>query len=110
MIRSYCFETENDWAENINLLLFAVRESLQEPLCFSPFELVFGHTVRRPLTLLKEKFLSDDDSSLNVLQYVSDFKSRLSKASEAVRSNLRSAQSKMTFRYYENARERNFKP
>ena len=35
---------------------------------FSPFELVFGHTVRGPLKLLKEKFLSDDDSSLNLLQ------------------------------------------
>ena len=74
MIRSYCFDTEKDWDEGIHLLLFAVRESVQESLGFSPFELVFGHTVRGPLKLLKEKFLSDDDSSLNLLQYVSDFK------------------------------------
>ena len=73
MIRSYCFDTEKDWDEGIHLLLFAVRESVQESLGFSPFELVFGHTVRGPLKLLKEKFLSDDDSSLNLLQYVSDF-------------------------------------
>ena len=65
MIRSYCFDTEKDWDEGIHLLLFAVRESVQESLGFSPFELVFGHTVRGPLKLLKEKFLSDDDSSLN---------------------------------------------
>ena len=44
MIRSYCFDTEND--EGIHLLLFAVRESVQESLGFSPFELVFGQTVR----------------------------------------------------------------
>ena len=74
MIRSYCFDTEKDWDEGIHLLLFAVRESVQESLGFSPFELVFGHTVRGPLKLLKETFLSDDDSSLNLLQYVSDFK------------------------------------
>ena len=67
MIRSYCFDTEKDWDEGIHLLLFAVRESVQESLGFSPFELVFGHTVRGPLKLLKEKFLSDDDSSLNLL-------------------------------------------
>ena len=97
MIWSYCFDTEKDWDENIHLLLLAVREPVQEPLCFSPYELVFGHTVRGPLTLLKETFLSDDDNSLNLLHYVSDFKSRFSKASGAVRSNLRSAQSKMTF-------------
>ena len=97
MIRSYSFDTEKDWEEGIHLLLFAVRESVQESLGFSPFELVFGHTVRGPLKLLKEKekFLSDNDSSLNLLQYVSDFKNRLSKACEAAWSNLKSAQSKM---------------
>ena len=58
MIRSYCFDTENDWDESIHLLLFAVRESVQESRGFSPFELVFGHTVRGPLKLLKEEFLS----------------------------------------------------
>ena len=88
MIRSYCFDTEKDWDEGIHLLLFAVRESVQESLGFSPFELVFGHTVRGPLKLLKEKFLSNDDSSLNLLQYVSDFKDRLSRACEAARTNL----------------------
>ena len=110
MIRSYCFDTEKDWDEGIHLLLFAVRESVQESLGLSPFELVFGHTVRGPLKLLKEKFLSDDDSSLNLLQYVSDFKNRLSKACDAAQSNLKSAQSKMKIRYDENAKDRNFEP
>ena len=77
MIRSYCFDTENDWDEGIHLLLFAVRESVQESLCFSPFELVFGHIVRGPLKLLKETFLSLEDTPLNLLQYISDFLSKL---------------------------------
>ena len=106
MIRSNCFDTEKDWDEGIHLLLFAVRESLG----FSPYELVFGHTVRGPLKLLKEKFLSDDDSSLNVLQYVSDFKNRLSKACEAALSNFKSAQNKIKLHYDENALDRNFEP
>ena len=38
MIRSYCFDTEKDWDESIHLLLFAVTESVQESLGFSPFE------------------------------------------------------------------------
>ena len=46
MIMSYCFDTEKDWDEGIHLLFFAVRESVQESLGFSLFELVFGHTVR----------------------------------------------------------------
>ena len=95
MIRSYCFDTEKDWDEGIHLLRFAVRESVQESLGFSPFELVFGHTVRGPLKLLKEKFLSQEDTPLNLLQYVSDFRSKLSTACEAAKSNLKSTQGKM---------------
>ena len=44
------------------------------------------------------------------IQYVSDFKNRLSKACEAVRSNLKSAQSKMKMHNDENAQNRNFEP
>ena len=110
MIRSYCFDTEKDWNECIHLLLFAVRESVQESLGFSPFELVFGHTVRGPLKLMKEKFLSNNDSPLKLLQYVSDFETRLTKAWEVARSNLKSAQSKMKLHFDENAQNRNFDP
>ena len=67
MIRSYCFDTETDWNEGIHLLFFAGRESVQESLGFSPFELVFSHTIRGPLKLLKEKFLSQEDTLLNLL-------------------------------------------
>ena len=70
---------EKDQDDGIYLLLFALRASVQESLGFSPYELVFEHTVRGPLKLLKENFLSNDDSSLNLLQYVSDFKNRLSR-------------------------------
>ena len=110
MIRSYCFDMEKEWDEGIHLLLFAVSESVQESLWFSTFELVFRHTVHGPLQLLKEKFLSHDESSFNLLQYVSDFKNRLSKACEAVRSHLKSAQRKMKMHYDENAQDRNFEP
>ena len=68
MMRIYCFEIERDWNEGIHLLLFAARESVQESLRFSPFELVFGHTVRGPLKLLKEKSLSSSSEFINLLQ------------------------------------------
>ena len=96
--------------EGIHLLLFAVRESVQESLGFSPFELVFGHSVRGPLTLLKEKFLSNDETPLNLLQYVSDFRNRLSRACEVARSNLQTSQGKMKARYDNHVIDRKFKP
>ena len=109
MIRSYCFDTEKGWDEGIHLLLFAVRESVQESLGFSPFELVFGHMVRGPLKLLKEKFLSQEDTPSNLLQYVSDFRSRLLTACEAAKSNLKKAQGKMKQNFDKNTKERIFK-
>ena len=33
----------------MHLLMFAARDSVQEALGFSPFELVFAHRVRGPL-------------------------------------------------------------
>ena len=110
MIRSYCFDTEKDWDEGIHLLLFAVRESVQESLGFSPFELVFGHSVRGPLKLLKEKFLSNDETPLNLLQYVSDFRNRLSRACEVARSNLKKSHGKMKARYDNHVIDRKFEP
>ena len=92
MSRSYCFDTNRGWDEGVHLLLFADRESVQESLSFSPFELVFGHSVRGPLKLFKEKLLSHDDVSLSLLQYVSDFRTKLSNACEMTKANLKIAQ------------------
>lgn len=110
MIRTNCFDTNKDWDEGIPLLLFAVRESVQESLGFSPFELVFGHQIRGPLRLLKEKFISDENSELNLLQYVSDFRSRLHSASEFAKQNLRTSQGTMKLRYDRKSSNRVFEP
>ena len=110
MIRTYCFGSEKDWDEGIHLLLFAARESVQESLGFSPFELVFGHQVRGPLKLLKEKFISDNHADSNLLQYVSDFRDRLHNVSEIAKQNLEQAQTKMKAKYDVKAVERTFEP
>jgi len=60
MLRKYCLEEEKEWDEGVHLVFFAARESIQESLGFSPFELVFGRTVRGPLNLLKEHRLAKD--------------------------------------------------
>ena len=109
MIRTYCFDSNKDWDEGVHLLLFAVRETVQESLGFSPFELVFGHPVRGPLKSLKEKWL-EEKTEINLLEYVSKFKNRLTKALEIARENLKNAQGKMKVWYDKNARQRKFSP
>ena len=103
---TYCLETEKDWDYGIHLLLFAARESVQESLGFSPFELVFGHRVRGPL--LKEKLVSTEDGSLNLLEYVSNFRTRLTKACDLARKNLKSAQNRTKQNYDKNSVTRKF--
>ena len=110
MIRMYCTENSRDWDEGVHLLLFAVRESVQESLGFSPFELVFGHAVRGPPLLLKEKWLDEDPEKISVLKYVATFKDRLFRAGQMAKRNLQESQSKMKVWYDRKAKPRCFEP
>ena len=49
MLQVYCAENDKDCDEGVHLVLFAAREAVQEALGFSPFQLLFGHTVRKRL-------------------------------------------------------------
>ncbi|KAK7474069.1 hypothetical protein BaRGS_00034675 [Batillaria attramentaria] len=46
MLRRLCSERPRDWDRYLPALLFAYREVPQESLGFSPFELLYGRTVR----------------------------------------------------------------
>ena len=63
LIQAYCLEYKLDWDQGIHLLFFTVREAVQESLGFSPFELVYGHTVRGLLKLVKENWLAEEPQS-----------------------------------------------
>ncbi len=109
MLRKYCSETGNEWDEGVPLLLFAIRETIQESLKFSPSELVFGHTVRGPLKVLKEKMLGiENDEKTNVLEYVSRFRERLQESCTLAREALSKAQGKMKAHYDKGAANRSF--
>ncbi len=84
---------------------------VQESLGFSPFELVYGHSVRGPLKVIKEKWLSaDDPPKYNLLEYVSEFKERLIQACALAQEKLKLSQVGMKTWYDRKARIRTFKP
>ena len=89
--------------------LFAAREAVQESLGFSPFELIFGHSVRGPLSLMKEKWLTEK-SELNLLDYVSNFKERILGAVKLAQENMTQSQTRMKNRFDQKAKVRSFKP
>lgn len=110
MFRTYCGESK-EWDEGLPLLLFAVRETTQESLGFSPADLIFGHTIRGPLRLLREEWgSSSKDYPRNILDYVSSFRERLHRACECARETLSDAQSKMKGHYDQKAVSREFAP
>ena len=56
MLKKYCMDSGNDWDDGINLLLFAIGESKQESLGYSPHQLVFSYDERGPLRVLKDSW------------------------------------------------------
>ena len=108
LIRSYSTQFQRERDQGIHLLLFVAREAVQESLGFSPFELVFGRTVRGPLKLLKKSWLTDDPLD-SLLDQVSSFRDRLVSATKLAQENLKSSQCKMKTWYDKKARDRSFR-
>ncbi|MCP4267669.1 MAG: transposase family protein, partial [Candidatus Brocadiaceae bacterium] len=109
MLKKYCQQYDKDWDNGVHFVLFAPREAVQESLGFSPFELIFGHSVRGPLLFLKEKWLNEK-SQLNLLDCVSDFKERLFNAVKIAQENMTQSQNVMKKKYDKKAKVRHFKP
>ena len=49
MMQTFCLDSQTYRDDAICMLLFTVREAFHESLGFSPFELIFGHSVGGPL-------------------------------------------------------------
>jgi hypothetical protein len=110
MMRTYCLSNEKEWDQGIPFLLFAVRDPEQESLGFSPFELVYAHTVRGPLKLLKDRWLLGEENQLGLLDYIGKFKERLVQTWELARENLKISQDKIKTWYEKRSKARTFKP
>ena len=107
MLQAFCTENGKDWDEGVHLVLFAAREAVQESLGFSPFELLYGRTVRGPLKVLKEVWLQDEPL-MNLLDYVSDMRQRMQEAWEIARGNLKQAQTRMKTWHDKKAKNQQF--
>lgn len=110
MLKKYCYDTGRSWDEGVPFVLFAIRDAKQESLGFSPAELVFGHSMRGPLKVLKEKFLSGSSPKSSVFDFVSQCRERLHCATSLAKEALTSAQDAMKKRFDRRAVERQFEP
>ena len=106
MLRKYVTKEGKDWDKLIPYLLFAYREVPQATTGFSPFELLYGRSVRGPLDVLKESWEARKKSSENVVSYDLLMRERMEAMLEEVQKNCVRTQRKQKQWYDENARER----
>ncbi|KAL2102544.1 hypothetical protein ACEWY4_001712 [Coilia grayii] len=110
MLKTYCLEFQRDWDEGVPMAQFAIREVVQESLGFSPAELVFGHSVRGPLKIVRDAWLTDSTRYHDLSDYVSKMRYRLQRACQLAKQNLKVSQGKMKKRYDRKAISRHFSP
>ncbi|XP_077863668.1 uncharacterized protein LOC144348042 [Saccoglossus kowalevskii] len=102
MLKLLCHEQPRQWHRYISALLFAYREVPQESTGFSPFELLYGRTVRGPMKILKELWTKESDTPeiVNNYQYVFELRDRLEQTLEIAREELQKAQNRYKCYYH----------
>jgi hypothetical protein len=108
MLKRLCQEKPKQWHRYINAALFAYREVPQESTGFSPFEILYGHTVRGPMMILKELWTKDieEPEVKSSYQYVLDLRERMEETTKLVNDALKVAQGRYKHYYDRRARPR----
>ena len=78
--------------------MFAARDTPQDSTGFTPFELLHGHKVRTPMTLLK-RIWSDEDEAPEVktlYQYVVDLRDKVGETCKMAKEETKSVSDKGT--------------
>ena len=111
MLRKMCAERPKDWDRYIDALLFAYREAPQDSLGFAPFELLYGRSVRGPMSILKELWVKEnlDTEVRNTYQYVLELRDRLEHSVALASEHLQNAQHKQKHYYDRKTRKREFR-
>jgi len=109
MLKRMCVEQPKEWHRYLAPLLFAYRQVPQASTGFSPFELIYGHTVRGPLTLLRELWdgSTADDEVKSAYEYVINLRERLENTCRMALIELKQAQEAAQYYYDRRTRDRN---
>ncbi|KAL7647143.1 UNVERIFIED_CONTAM: hypothetical protein RMT77_002401 [Armadillidium vulgare] len=110
MLRRLCYEQPKRWNRFINPLLFAYREVPQESTGFSPFELLYGRTVRGPIQIIKELWTNEEQQIeiKNSYQYVFELQEKLEETLKIAINELAKSQNRYKHYYDRNAKDRKF--
>ncbi|XP_042148654.1 uncharacterized protein LOC121837179 [Ixodes scapularis] len=112
MLKRMCREKPNDWDRYLAPLLFAYREVPQESLGFAPFELLYGRSVRGPLSVLRELWTNSEipSETRTTYEYVLALRERLEHTCRLAHEELEKAGERYGRYYNLKSRKRSLKP
>ncbi|KAL8589385.1 hypothetical protein ACOMHN_021537 [Nucella lapillus] len=111
MLKRLCLEQPKEWDRYVSAVLFAYWEVPQESMRFSPFELLYGRTVRGPMAILKKIWTQEEPMEAPVqaeAEYVIELRNRLEATCQIARDHLKQASQQYRRYYDQRARERWF--
>ena len=111
MLKKMCSEQPKLWDRYLPAVLFAYREAPQMSTGFSPFELLYGRTVRGPLTILRELWDREerDGELISTYEYVFKLREQLEQTCKLAHDQLRKSQQKYKFYFDKHTKDRKFK-
>src|SRR5215469_201297 len=111
MLKRLCHEQPKRWHRFLGPLLFAYREVPQESTGFSPFELIYGRSIKGPLQIVKELWTEEipEYEVRNSYVYAIELQERIEETLKLAKENLEKAQNMNKHYYDRRTKERIFK-
>ena len=108
MIKRLCQDQPKQWHRLINPVLFSYREVPQESTGFSPFQLLYGRSVRGPGTILKELWTKEVNipEVKSSYEYVTELRERLEDSLKLAQEELEKSQKRYKRHYDRKAQPR----
>ena len=109
LLKKIASEKPRDWHRYLGPLMFAVRDTPHGGSTgFTPFELIYGRSVRTPMTLLRKLWTDEEEDTeiKTAYQYVIDLRERLQETCQLAQQKLSKVQSRNQQYYNRHAKSR----
>ncbi|CAB4001952.1 Retrovirus-related Pol poly from transposon [Paramuricea clavata] len=108
MLKKFVANQIDNWDKYLPHVLFAYREVPCQSTGYSPFELLYGRSVRGPFSLIKETWVRKESLPKDAISYVLEVRRRLSQMQSIVHENTKKSQAKQKKLYDQKSSHRKF--
>jgi len=112
MIAKVAIQYPKSWHRYVDLILWAMRESVNESTNVPPYTLVFGHLPRGPLAVLRDVWLNEDNyptpKNKSTAEFLKDLRDRLDVARSYADEHAVKAQQQYVERYNRRSCDKTF--